>query len=234
LRSPHAANRRKLRWLGAARRLPGTLGDRALRERAGTLARFARFGLQPVDVRQVAVADLRVQRPVRCELVPERDASALPFLDAYMTDEAGRPDWHIRRSMQFRLLADHVTGTLPEDLSQTDYWRWHEQLAGAGINERPPAMIERKLRGQIDVFERMRADGYAYGGLRDYVWVLERPLAATRYGLDHDPHGLEVYDGHHRAAAAAALGWEALHVLVVRDVATHTPFGIPLAEVVRR
>lgn len=227
----HRANRRKIRALPVRRRLPQRVGrvvDRLMRESPGTAERFDRFGLEPVDVVEARVEELLVQRPVRCELIPSREATTLDFLDRYL---AG--DWRISRSMQYRLLDSHRSGELPEDLSQTDYWRWHEKLAEAGINERPPEMIARKVRGLLAVHDSMAAGGYAYGGLRSYVWVLDRPLISTRYGIDHNPDGLEVYDGHHRAAAAAAIGLDTLRVLLLRDIGTHTPFGIPVRETTR-
>jgi hypothetical protein len=213
------------------RRMPARIGrlyDRITRDSPGLPERLKRFGLEPVDVVEAPVSDLLVQRPVRCELIESRDATTLPFLDDYMDG-----DWSIARSMQFRLLDQHRRGELPEDLSQTDYWQWHARLEQAGINARPPAMIERKIRGLIAVYESMKDGGYRYGALGSYVWALEEPLISTRYGIDHTPPGLEVYDGHHRAAAAAALGLDSLHVLLMRDVATATPFGVPLDEVRR-
>ena len=225
----HRANRRKLRSLPIRRRLPRPIGrvlDRLARESPGTVERFERFGLEPVDIVEAPVADLLVQRPVRCELIPSREATTLDFLDRYLEG-----DWRITRSMQYRLLEGHRRGDLTDDLSTTDYWRWHVKLAEAGINERPPEMIARKVRGLLAVYESIAAGGYAYGDLRSYVWVLERPLISTRYGIDHQPDGFEVYDGHHRAAAAAALSLGTLRVLLLRDVGTHTPFGVPLAEV---
>jgi hypothetical protein len=230
----HAANRRKLRALSVRRRLPRGIRrayDFVTREAPATASRFERFGLEPVDVFEARVGDLLVQRPVRSELVPEREAATLPFLDDYFEMPDGGSDWRITRSMQYRLLDQHARGDLPADLRETDYWRWHAELDRAGINERPDDWIHGKVEALIHVYESIRAHGFRYGGLLSYVWVLEEPLIATRYGIDHRPHGLEVYDGHHRAAAVARLGYETISVLLLRDVAERTPFGIPLAEV---
>lgn len=228
----HAVNRGKLRILPAVRRMPAGARDRLLGEPPGTLERMARLGLRPVGVVEVAVDELLLQRPVRCELIPVHEATTLDFLDRYMSED-GVSDWRMARSPHVRLLEQHRDRGLPDDLTLTDYWRWHERLAQAGINERPPEMIARKVCGLVEVYESMSRDGYRYTGLRSYVWALERPLISTRYGIDHRPAGVEVYDGHHRAAAAAALGWKRLHVLVLRDVATTTPFGLSLDDVSR-
>jgi hypothetical protein len=230
----HAANRRKLRRLPVRRRLPARMRrayDLITRESPGTAERFERFGLAPVDVVEVPVDDLLVQRPVRCELVPEREAVTLDFLDRYFETPDGGSDWRIARSMQYRLLGQHSRGELPDDLRQTDYWQWHVQLDRAGINERPDERIRVKVEGLIGLYESVREHGYRYGDLRSYVWALEEPLIRTRYGIEHDVSGVEVYDGHHRAAAAAQLGYESLRVLLMRDVAETTPFGIPLSEI---
>jgi hypothetical protein len=230
----HAANRRKLRRLPARRRLPPPVRrayDLITRESPETAARFERFGLEPVDVVEAPVDELLVQRPVRCELVPGREAVTLDFLDGYFETPDGGSDWRITRSMQYDLLRRHARGELEGDLRGTDYWMWHVELDRAGINTRPESMIAGKVESLIAVYESIRADGYRYGGLRSYVWALEEPLIRTRYGIDHDADGYEIYDGHHRAAAIALLGHASLRVLLVRDVADRTPFGIPLSEV---
>lgn len=213
--------RRRPQWARAA--------DAALRERS-LGARFARFGLEPIDVVRTPVERLLVQRPVLAEVIPVADATPLPFLDTYFEVGEGPADWSITRSMQFRLLMDHRRGELGP-LEETDYWHWHAQLHEAGVNERPPDWIAAKVLSLVALYDSIAAQGYRYSGLSSYVWALERPLVTTRYGLAHDQDGLEIFDGHHRAAAAAAAGIPSLHVLLLRDVATHTSFGIPLRSV---
>jgi hypothetical protein len=235
LSGTHRRNMRNARLLASARRLPPPLAhgvERAIGARQ-VGQRLGRFGLQPVTVVTAPVDRLLVQRPVRCELVPSREATTLDFLDGYMTDESGAPDWRIGRSMQARLLSAHAAGRLPADLSQTDYSRWHARLHEAGINERPPEMIARKLEGLIALYESIRRDGYRFAGIDSYIWVLEEPLSVTRYGYSRLAEGLEIFDGHHRAAALACLGYEAIPVLLLRDVGTHTAFGVPLEEIGR-
>jgi hypothetical protein len=223
--------------LRGAARLPRPLAAPVLHavgeEKART--RFARFGLQPVRIETVPVDRLLVQRPVRCEVAPVREATTLEFLDAYFEQPDGPPDWRITNSMQFRLLEAQRRGELPADLSETDYWRWHDRLRGAGIDTevRSDEWIAGKVRSLLDVHASIATGGYVYAGLMTYVWVLEEPLIATRYGFDYHPDGLEIFDGHHRAAAAAAAELESLDVLVLRDVSERTSFGIPLTEVIR-
>jgi hypothetical protein len=229
----HRANMRKARALAMARRLPEPLArgfGRAIGE-LEACKRLRRFGLEPVDLVTARVDRLLVQRPVRCELIPSCDASPLDFLDRYMRNESGEPDWRIGESMQARLIQAYQEGRLPEDLSETDYWRWHAQLNDAGINERPPEMIARKLNGLIELYEAIRRNGYRFDGLNSYIWVLEEPLIATRYGYSPSAEGLEIFDGHHRAAALACLGYESTPVLRLRDVGTETAFGVPLGEI---
>jgi hypothetical protein len=231
----HAANRTKLRGLPVRRRLPPRVRrayDLITRESPGTAERLQRFGLAPVDVVEVPVDELLVQRPVLCELVPAREAAPIEFLDRYFETPGGGSDWRISRSMQYRLLEQHARDALPGDLRETDYWRWHSDLDRAGINERPEEWVRGKVEGLIALYESIREHGYRYGDLRTYVWALNEPLVRTRYGFDHHPAGFEIYDGHHRAAAAAKLGHETLRVLLLRDVADRTPFGVPLSEVV--
>jgi hypothetical protein len=198
--------------------------ERVVRER-GTAARLRRFGLEPVEFVEIPVERLHVQRPVLSEVSPSREATTLDFLDGYFTDERGHGDWRIRRSMQAAFLTDEG------EERESDYWQWHVALREAGIDERPDEWIARKVRSLRVLYRSIESDGFRYGGLRSYVWALDRPLISTRYGLDHRIEGYEIYDGHHRAAVAASLGLPALTVLMLRDVATHTAFGIPLADV---
>ena len=230
----HRFNRRKLSVVRAGLKARGAVAGamlRLVRERRATGCRLNRFGLEPLDVVEVTVDRLVHQRPVRCELISGCDATPLGFLDRYFTDESGKADWRISRSMHARLLQDHSKGRLPRDLTTTDYWRWHVQLHDAGINDRPAEMIDRKVRGLISIYESIEEQGYVYGGLNSYVWVLEQPLIQTRYNIAHYPDGLEIFDGHHRAAAAAVLGYETLHVLLLRDVGRATAFGVLLDDV---
>ena len=206
--------------------------SRAMGE-AGTRRRLARFGLKPLDVREVQVERLLVQRPVRCEVIPVKEATTLEFLDRYFAGGNGGPDYQICNSMQYRLLQAYAQGEIG-DLSQTDYWRWHVQLRQAGINEdtRSDAWIAGKIQNLLHVFESISMHGYTYGRLSNYIWVLEQPLIHTRYGYDYCPDGYEIFDGHHRAASVACLGYRSIYVLLVEDVGTHTSFGVPLDEIV--
>lgn len=209
--------------------LPLLALERALGER-GTGARLRRLGLAPVRFASVPVDELLVQRPVLSEVVATRDAAPLAFLDAYFRGPDGTSDWRVVRSMHAALVRT-VLDDPHADLRETDYWRWHVALREAGVNERPDEWIERKARALLGLAEEVRAGRYRYGGLRSYVWALERRLIATRYGYDDEGAGYEIYDGHHRAAVAAALGVAELPVLLLRDVGTATPFGVPLDEV---
>lgn len=225
--APSRLDRLRLRIVKRAVRRPSRLADlleRLVRER-GTAARLRRFGLEPVGFAEVPVERLHVQRPVLSEVSPSREATTLEFLDAYFTDEGGHADWRIGRSMQAAFLADHG------EERESDYWRWHVALREAGIDERRDEWIARKVRSLRVLHRSIESSGFRYGGLRSYVWALDRPLISTRYGLDHRIEGYELYDGHHRAAVAAALGLPTLIVLVLRDVATHTAFGIALTDV---
>ncbi len=200
---------------------------------AGTSQRLAHFGLEPLGIKKVEVQNLLVQRPVRCEVVPVNQATTLDFLDNYFAGGNGGLDYGIYNSMQYKLLQAYVEGTI-QDFSQTDYWQWHVKLRQAGINEdvRSDAWIANKIHKLLRVFESIRKRGYGYSRLSNYIWVLEKPLIHTRYGYDYCPDGYEIFDGHHRAASVAYLGYRSVYVLLVKDVGTHTPFGVPLDEII--
>ncbi len=198
-----------------------------------THQRLMRFGLMPVDIVQVNMGQLFMQRPVRCEMIPVKDASTLSFLDDYCTDADGRLDYSICNSMQHKFMCAFVKNRQLE-YPQTDYWQWHVNLRQAGINAdvRSDQWIENKIGKLMRVFNSIDNDGYDYTQLSNFIWVMEKPLINTRYGYAYCPDGYEIFDGHHRAAAAACLGYPSLYALLVRDVATHSSFGIPLNEII--
>jgi hypothetical protein len=211
---------------------PRALLSRVLGE-AGTSQRFARFGLKPLCIKEVSVEDLLVQRPVRCEVIPVNEATTLDFLDKYFARGNGILDYSIYNSMQYKLLCAYIEGTI-QDFSQTDYWQWHVKLRQAGINEdkRSDAWIANKIQRLLCVYKSIRDRGYDYSRLSNYIWAVNEPLISTRYGYNYYADGFEIFDGHHRAAAVACLGYCSIYVLLVKDVGTHTPFGVPLDEIV--
>jgi len=191
-----------------------------------------RLGLEPVGIIRVGVSDLLYQRAVKCEMIPVKEADTINYLDEYFSTEDGHLDYSTKNSMQYKLLRAHNISAL-KDYSTTDYWKWHLALRQIGINAevRTDQWIEEKIEKLIRVFEAMKRKGFYYGRFSHYPWVVAKPLINTRYGYDYLPSGYEILDGHHRVASAACLGYDSICVLLLRDVAKHTPFGIPLEEV---
>ena len=194
---------------------------------------MARFGLAPIGIFSVDPVSLLYQRPVKCEMIPVRDAAPLEFLDSYFSIEDGGLDYNILNSMQYKLICAHSRGEL-DIYSETDYWRWHVALRQEGINAdiRTDAWIAGKIEKMLTVFESIRSRGYDYSRFRHYPWVVRQPLIHSRYGYNYLPDSYEILDGHHRVAAAACLGLKKIFILLFRDVAVQTPFGIPLSDVV--
>lgn len=190
-----------------------------------------RFGLSPVRVITVPIDRLNALRSVRCEVVPESLAAPLDFLEMCFTRPDGTFDWRIRNSMHCSLYDTYLAGGLPERLDDLEYWQWHASLAKAGINARPPEWIHTKIGKAIALLESIRTRGFKDGCLANLPWVLEEPLIKTRYGIDHNIDGYEIYDGHHRVAAQCSLGHASTKAILVKDVATTTPFGILLEKV---
>jgi len=206
--------------------------DRVVRE-ADTLQRLRRNGLRPIRIIRAEPDRLLHQRTVRCEAIPIKEASTLNFLDTYFGGQDGATDWRITNSMQYRLVRAYMDGRMPQDFREMDYWQWHVNLREAGVNERSDEWITNKVQKLLRVFESISCRGYDYSRLSNYIWVLEKPLIHTRYGYDHCPDGYEIFDGHHRAASAACLGYSSVYVLLLKDVGKHTPFGVPLDKVVK-
>jgi hypothetical protein len=107
-------------------------------------------------------------------------------------------------------------------------------LDRTGINKRPPDWIRVKIKKVLALFDSIKNKGFNDSQLGNLPWVLDRPLISTRYQLTHSVDGYEIYDGHHRVAALRSLGYQSVKVLLVRDIATCTPFGIPLQEILGR
>ena len=201
--------------------------------REGTAFRkILQNGLRPCCLRQAAVDELMHQRTVRCEMIPSTQATPIEFLEQHFSNTDGVSDWSIFSSMQYKLYDAYAQGQL-NDLSQTDYWQWHASLHQAGINERPDEWIRSKINKVLRAYDSIRTQGYRYGSLSSFIWVLEQPVITTRYGIEHHPGGLEIFHGHHRAAAVAQLGYGSVVVLVLKDVAQTTPFGLPLEGICR-
>ncbi len=215
--------------------LPSRISDRLL-DFFGlkkSYQRIERFGLEPIDIVRVNLADLFHQRTVKCEMIPVREAETLDFLDEYFSTKDGKLDYSIYHSMQYKLIHAHSQGAL-RNLANTDYWKWHVFLRNNGINAdvRTDSWIEGKVEKMLSVFDSIRNSGYDYSRFGHYPWVVNDPLIHTRYGYNYLPGGREIIDGHHRVAAAACLGYKSVYALLVKDIASHTTFGLPLDQVV--
>jgi len=195
--------------------------------------RLRRFGLQPVTVISLPIDKLNAFRAVRCEVVPESNCEPIEFLETQFRGANGNPDWRIQNSMHCRLYDAYLAAELPDNLEDIDYWKWHVSLDRAGINKRPSDWIRVKIKKALALFNSIKNKGFNDSQLGNLPWVLDRPLISTRYQLTHSVDGYEIYDGHHRVAALHSLGYETMKALLVRDVATQTPFGFPLSEVTR-
>lgn len=193
--------------------------------------KFRRFGVQPVEILSVPIDKLHALRAVRCEVIQDRNKGLLEFLERQFKGPDHQPDWSIGNSMHCQLYDAYLSNKMPKKLEDLNYWKWHVSLDLAGINRRPPEWIRIKINKALALLDSIKQKGFDDRQLRNLPWVLDRPLISTRYQVSHSVDGYEIYDGHHRVAALCSLGYQTMKVLLVRDVATCTPFGVPLEEI---
>jgi len=180
---------------------------------------------EALDLVEIPVDELRFRREPLLIPAPGTDLARLyelkdarravnpierffPLLD-------GKQDRRVRHAPHFALLRRYAeTGEMSTD---SDYARL--LLARAKMQGRPRTLAY--VRGRVEAlcatFDSIRARGYLAGRYRrSPITVFERPIHPP--GPDYEPRNWEIMDGHHRAAALAALGAPRAKVLVVRAV----------------
>jgi hypothetical protein len=183
----------------------------------------------PLRLRRVLTTDLRARRePLLIPLQAgdiDRVYSA-PHLRAENPIERFFPvvngvrDRRICHMPHVALMREYGrTGKIPADSDYAQLLRVRARLQG---RRRDSAFVDRKVRSLLRVYDSIKRRGYRRGIYwRQVVSVFEFPLMPARPA--YRPQNWEVFDGHHRAAALAALNVPEVNVLVVRAIPV-TPY----------
>jgi hypothetical protein len=204
---------------------------RSLFRMNGLSCGLEKFGLEVVDIIDVDIDKCFYQRPVLCEMLPVDSIKTIDFLENYFLNSSGQKDWSIKNSMHCLMYNSFLNNQFPQKLDDLDYWKWHSYLDRNQINSRPPQWIKIKVGKAIDVLKSIKEKGFISCNIHNLAWVVREPICLSRYGLTHKISGYEIYSGHHRIAALSSLGISKVRVIVVKDVAKFTPFGIPLSKI---
>jgi hypothetical protein len=187
--------------------------------------REARHGhrYRPLGWTEVPTGDLRVRRepllvPRRPEdlyrLYQAETRKAVNPIERFFPIVDGRQDRRIRHTPHFALLERYLrTGELEYD---NDYTRLIVARARLQGRRRGGDFLRLKVDALARTFDSIRERGYLARGYRRYpIAVFEHPIHPPVPG--YVPQDWEIFDGHHRAAAVAALGVPTVRVLVIRS-----------------
>lgn len=180
---------------------------------------------EPMGLATVPVDELRFRRePLLIpapgadleRLYEARDARrAVNPIERFFPLVEGKQDRRVRHAPHFALLRRYMaTG---EKSTDSDYARL--LMARAKMQGRPRTIeyVRARVEALCATFDSIHARGYLAGRFRrSPITVFETPIHPP--GPDYEPRNWEIMDGHHRAAALAALDAAEAAVLVVRAV----------------
>jgi hypothetical protein len=184
---------------------------------------FKKHGLRPLRIIEVPVEKLNIIRPVLCNEVDSNRIETMAWFDIYFKD-----GWELEKSMHFKLLDDFFgkpfgKKQIMERLQELDYYKMHAYLRQFGGHTRPDEWIVDRIDDFLKLATAIQKK-YDYSALGNYIIVLKKPMCKTRYDIDHNLEGYEIYTGHHRAVCARYLNIEKLWVILAKDIATKTPY----------
>jgi len=198
-------------------------GDAAIRASLREVRHGHRY--EALDLLEIPVDELRFRReplliPASgadlARLYETRDARrAVNPIERFFPLVDGKQDRRVRHAPHFALLRRYLaTGEKPAD---SDYARL--LLARAKMQGRARTLdyVRARIDALCATLDSIRAHGYLAGRhRRSPITVFETPIHPP--GPDYEPRNWEIMDGHHRAAALAALETDRAWVLVVRAV----------------
>ena len=183
---------------------------------------LAAMGLRPVAVLRLPLRQLQMQ--YRHELM----------VDHLLLDASGHVDRSIPNSPLYRALQVYQAGGLravKRRFRALDYYRmfrafdavgykidWHRDPTPVPFRWSDRKIWAAKLLPMLRVYESIKRHGYLGGPFgQRYITVLETPFEVSRHNRTFAWQSYEIWGGHHRAAALAALGVEEADVILLRD-----------------
>ena len=104
------------------------------------------------------------------------------------------------------------------NLKSTRYVRERMRRFKLGITRWTEPYIIQHLHKRYDILRSLKKEGFVAKKSKPPIQVLREPLWKTRFGCNEEwLEGREIYNGAGRCAAAMALGWESITVIMVKD-----------------
>lgn len=194
----------------------------------------------PIDKRDLDIYRDLSLTPIAMKLINLDDlkyAICLDFekvLKPFFEKGDGQIDRSITNSPHFKLIEYYKSRgfrVLKKNFRELDYYKFMMSFNKVGykMNYFNPAekitvhytdeSIWKKISIFIRLFENIKQNGYLCDLYRgNYISALEIPLVVSRFGWKVDYKPFELFRGHHRAACLAALGFDAVDVLVLKDI----------------
>jgi hypothetical protein len=142
------------------------------------------------------------------------------FLDGYLLKN-GKEDRRIINTPHYKLLRAYEKNQLL-DLRKTDYFAFakkHLEHFGSWFAEKDEYGIIRHMRKFIALYDDVKKNGFLYRRGRIIVYkTVKNVKKRDKYGRPHPPtetyvpKDYEIFEGHHRAAVLAALGYKEIEV----------------------
>ncbi len=186
------------------------------------IQKLLHIGLQPKEITVVPVNQMYLQfrsewpiqgynsNPKSRVPMPITTSPLFKFLESYKK--------HGKKVLFGRLYKENPYYKMWKSINQIgfryDWYNYPNTIVKSFSDE----LVRSKMRELINVFESILKYGYRKEKFKkSIIMVLAEPFENTRFGFEHSIDGYEIWSGHHRAAALAALNIENAEVLVLED-----------------
>ena len=160
--------------------------------------------------------------PIICEMIKSKKKKIIRFR------KKNKYFFKIKESIHFNLF-EKINKR--KSFNNSQYVKWQKYLNKKKINNRNNIFIQNRISKAKNNFFNIKKRGQIKNDINKIPLVLAKPILRSRYmfPVKYDKKNyFEVYDGHHRLAAMKYLKYKNVYVLVCKDVANKTPFGINL------
>lgn len=186
------------------------------------IQRLLQIGLRPKEITLISINQMYLQFrnewPIhgynsnpRCRVpMPITTSPLFEFLESYKK--------HGKKALSGRLYKESSYYKMWKSINQVGFkydWYNYPNTIAKSFSD---GVIRSKMKDLINVFESILKYGYRKERFeKSIIMVLTEPFENTRFGFEHSMDGYEIWSGHHRAAALAALDIENAEVLILED-----------------
>ena len=192
--------------------------------------RLNKNGLIIKKIIEIEISDLYVLRNIKCECIESKSKDFLPFLERFKSikgDLKLMNSFHLKLFNKFKDLKNFQS----LNYKNLNYYKWHQDLHKNKINRRDHNWILNKLESCFHLYKSILLKGFVNDNNKNLPLILNKPLIKSRYQFKYKIDGFEIFDGHHRVACLASLGYKKVECFLCLDIADKTPFGINLNEI---